>query len=313
MSAGQRVLVVLNPVAGTTEAGSLKQMIRDHLHERGWQLELHETQPEERITEFVRSSRLEDYALVIAAGGDGTVSAVAGALVGSSVPLGIVPAGTGNALARDLGISSKPAEALQQITAEHEIQAIDALDIGEFTCFLNASAGVSAATMFGTERQSKQRLGIVAYLTAGIKKLTGIQPAKFTLAVDGVSQTMRAADVVIAHSGRLGDTPLQLVPDVRLGDGQVIVCAIQARSAWSYVGNLVGQILRLPKRDGPLRCWRAEREVSIETDRSLPTQSDGEPLGHGGFSARMIPQAVGVIVPLTTDESQAKQLMPLGK
>jgi len=97
-------LVVLNPVSGTRDAGETRATILNHLQGEGWACDIHETAAGEKISDSVRRmvspEKGKGYDLVVASGGDGTLSAVASGLVGHSVPLGLVPSGTGNALAR---------------------------------------------------------------------------------------------------------------------------------------------------------------------------------------------------------------------
>ncbi|MGC9358000.1 MAG: diacylglycerol/lipid kinase family protein, partial [Anaerolineae bacterium] len=125
-----RTFFVVNPVAGTSEAEEVKENIRRHCDEAGWNCEIHETSSGEEVGKVVRETQGEGFDLFVACGGDGTVSGVAGGLVHAEQPMGIVPTGTGNVFAQDLGIPRNIDEALALITGDHNIRPIDVMRTG---------------------------------------------------------------------------------------------------------------------------------------------------------------------------------------
>ena len=248
----ERVFVVLNPVAGTKKADALRATIVNHLSMAGWHYTLHETRESQDVSAVVREAR-EDATIVVAAGGDGTVSATASGLVGSDVPLGIVPSGTGNALARDMGIPLNPKQALHLITGPHRKVPVDALRVDERHYFLNLSIGVTAAAMADTKRNEKQRLGLVAYLITGIQKLVGLQPAGFELTIDDAFRYVHAADILVTNSGIIGISALEIAPDGAIDDGEVSVCIIRGKTLFDYISALANALIGRP-RNQRMRC-----------------------------------------------------------
>ena len=113
--------------------------------------------------------------LVIAAGGDGTLVGVANGLVHSPVPLGILPLGTGNDLARALLIPLKLDEAMELLVSDHVVMEIDALQVGERYFFSNVSVGISPKMMKDTKSADKKRFGRLAYALAMIKRSSVFQ------------------------------------------------------------------------------------------------------------------------------------------
>jgi YegS/Rv2252/BmrU family lipid kinase len=264
--------------------------------EAGWDVQIHEIMQDEPIPAVTRGAQPESYDLVVAAGGDGTVSGVAGALVGTGVPLGIVPSGTGNSLARDLGIPMRLVEAIKVMTGDHVTRPIDALRVQDSHHFLNLSIGVSAAAMLKTPSSEKRQLGMAAYLLEGVQELTELQTSAFTLTLDDKNFTAEAVDVVVANSGVVGLSVLRLAPNIAVDDGEVSVCIIEAETAMDYITTIWKALLG----DGAgetMRCLTARETIVIEADRPLPVQADGEPIGHQAVTAHVSPHAVRVVVP----------------
>ena len=125
------VFVVLNPEAGRFEQLELREALRDKFRGAHSRYAIHVMTGPENIPWVVRQAVEEGFSLVVAAGGDGTVSAVVSGLVGTSVPLGIIPIGTGNALARELGIPLKLHKAVDLLVGAHTTRSIDAMQVGD--------------------------------------------------------------------------------------------------------------------------------------------------------------------------------------
>lgn len=296
-----RAFVVLNPVAGISQADPLEETIGHALDEAGWDYTIHKTEASEDIAQTVRAVLDKGYTTVIAAGGDGTVSATADGLVGSEIPLGIVPSGTGNALARGMGIPNSAANAVALITGAHRHKPIDALSFDGRHYFLNLSIGVSAAAMADTGRTEKRRLGVIAYLITGIQKLAGLQPAGYELTIDGAYRYVHAADIVVTNTGIIGISALKLAPDSAMDDGEVAVCIIRGRTLFGYITALLNALLRRP-RDQRIECLPARERIEIAATRPLPVQADGEPIGRQRAEIQIVPHAVKLIVPEEEDQ-----------
>ena len=126
---------------------------------------------------------------MIAAGGDGTVVGVANGLVNSPVPLGILPLGTGNDLARVLGVPLKVDEALDLLVGDHLIIEADALKVGDRYFFSNVSVGITPQVMGETKSAQKKRFGLLAYLWTMIRRSNLFQLHRYTLTIDGQPAT----------------------------------------------------------------------------------------------------------------------------
>jgi YegS/Rv2252/BmrU family lipid kinase len=298
--------VVLNPVAGNSDPGLIRNALERHLGGQGWTYDVHETTGRKRIAQVVRSALEQRFDAVIAAGGDGTVSGVAGGLVHTGVPLGIIPAGTGNALARDLGISLDLEEALRLLVDEQRTTAIDidAMQVGDRFMILNLGVGISALAVRATERSHKRRFGRIAYVWAGLREFFGFQPRRFNVTVDGRSNLFRASEIMVLNSGGLGSPHLNWGPRVRPDDGRLDVRIVRARTALDYLRLGRNFLLGQQKRDPSLQSLSAERRIAIRADRPLPVQGDGDLIGQTPIQVKVVPGAVRVIAPVAVEHRQ---------
>ena len=289
--------VVLNPATSTK--GSEHRLCQ-HLSDAGWTVELYTTTGEECVAEVVRA-RLDGppgVDMVVAAGGDGTVSGAADGVAQTDVPLGIVPLGTGDTFARELGIPLDSKAALDLMTGDHSVAEIDAMAVGDRFFVLNVSIGISGLMMRDTARVDKRRFGRMAYVWTGLKKLFGYQPHQFVLSVDGEDErVIRASEIAIVNSGALGDPSLRWSPQVELDDGRIDLCVVRARSILDYLSLALAVILRRHREEPGIRHRIVEREVVVDTQSDLPVQADGEYIGAAPVEVAVVPGAVRVVVP----------------
>ncbi len=188
----QKAFVVFNPKAGKEdEAAELCSALARHFTLPRWTVEIYETTGKEDVTATCRAACERGASLVISAGGDGTLVGVANALVHSQVPLGILPLGTGNRLARILSVPLKLDEAVQLLAGDHTVIEIDALKVGDRYFFSNVSVGISPEIMNETKSAQKKRFGRLAYVLTTVKRSSLFHLRHYTLTIDG--QTRRSA------------------------------------------------------------------------------------------------------------------------
>ena len=295
----RKAFVVLNPVAGQCDVDVVRQTLEQHFAKTNWTYEVYETTGQERVAEIVHAALERGFELFVAAGGDGTVSGVAGGIVHTAVPMGIIPVGTTNALARELDIPLELDGALSLLMGDHAITNMDAMRIRDQFFVLNIGIGISALMMRDTERDIKRRFGRIAYLWTGLAKLLGLRLRRFTVEVDGQSSRLRASEVLIVNSGGLGEPYFHWEPHIHLDDGRLDVFVLRARTAPDYLRVVWGLLLGRQKRDPNVRFLSAERSIAINADRPLPVQADGDVIGQTPIQVQVVPNALQVIVPAT--------------
>jgi YegS/Rv2252/BmrU family lipid kinase len=231
--------------------------------------------------------------LPVVMGGDGLVGAVGGALAGSGTPLGVVPAGRGNDLARLFGIPAKPGQAAAVLAAGEERR----IDVGEANGrrFLGiASAGIdSEANRLANETRLLR--GRLVYAYAGVRTLLRWKPARFTVAA-GERRIRFSGYSVSAANGRFYGGGMMLAPDADPADGQFDVIAVGEVGKLRFLGNLPKVFRGTHVAEDEVRVFRAPC-LELSADRPFPVYADGEHLTDLPVSLRLLPRALGIIVP----------------
>ena len=236
--------------------------------------------------------------VVIACGGDGTVRAVAQALAGTRVALGLVPAGTGNLLARTLRLPTDVASATRvaltgddraidvgRLCADRDDPASDLSDdpadpadpTGERVFLVMAGTGLDATIMKSTPEELKGRVGTWAYIISGLRALRG-RRARVSIAIDGGPPLRRSTRmVVVGNTGTLGGG-LALMPDAAVDDGYLDVVSLAPKGLLGWVGVAARVVTRNRRGSRRIEHWQA-REVVVTSDVAQPAQVDGDLIG----------------------------------
>ena len=234
--------------------------------------------------------------LVMAWGGDGTINEVASTLVFGDVPLGIVPAGSGNGLARQLSISQKPADAIRQAIAAEPRQ----IDVGEMDdrLFVNvAGIGFDAYVAWKFNEMGSRRRGFATYASISGRALLTYEPATYTIRADNgpASPPIRAVLLTIANSPEFGNGAV-IAPGARVDDGLLDLVAMEEQSRW----RTITQLPRLFRGtvDRARGCSiRRIRRATIESNTPMKFHVDGEPVSGGtSIRVRVHPGALSVAV-----------------
>ncbi len=172
----------------------------------------------------------ERYDIIVAVGGDGTVRDVAAGLAGSATPLAIIPNGTANVLAADLGIPLRTRSAADLLDARARTVPLDLGDVNGRPFVLNVGAGYAARLILDTPHSWKKRVGFFAYLPAAVRATFAHDRAQTTIEVDGERYEGRVQMIFVANSGGIGGRAIQIAADVRYNDGLFSIAAFGPRS-----------------------------------------------------------------------------------
>jgi diacylglycerol kinase (ATP) len=194
---------------------------------RGAQGAVHLTEGPGHAFELARAAVAERAAVVCAWGGDGTVNEVTRAVAGSGSALGVVPAGSGNGLARELGLPGDPTEALL-VALGHRERVIDVGDAGG-RLFVNlCGVGLDAHVAARFNARPGRRRGLTPYVTIGIREILRYRPREYAIRAGGEAWTERALVVVCANARQYGGGAV-VAPTARPDDGQLELVAVAAR------------------------------------------------------------------------------------
>jgi YegS/Rv2252/BmrU family lipid kinase len=279
----KKLAVILNPIK-IDDAGQFRALVEALATDSGFaSVVWWETTVEDTGYGMAHEAAVSGCDVVLTIGGDGTIRAVCEELAGTGIPVGIVPAGTGNLLARNLDIPLYLRSAVD-VGLNGQDRAIDMVRVSgdrmEDTTFLvMAGMGFDAAIMEGVNEGIKAKVGWLAYVWSALKSL--MFPAiRVEVSVDGGEFTRhRARTIVIGNVGFLqGGMPL--IPDAAIDDGQLDVVLLYPRRFLSWV-PLAARVLTKNKRTDELITRMTGREVVVRANVDAPRQLDGDLVAPG--------------------------------
>ncbi len=288
----RRVHVVINPASGGDEP--ILNTLNDVFGEGGIAWDVSLTRQSGDGARLAAEAAAGGADLVAAYGGDGTVMDVVGGLIGTGVPLAILPGGTGNALAAGLGIPTNLAEAARLIVSGGALRASDVGRIEGRHFLLRAGVGFEATVTESASRELKDRFGLLAYGIGLFQALQTPDTASYHLRLDGEAVRARGWSCMIVNTGSLGRLKLE-IPDIEPDDGYLDVILLSEQlSPWL---SMAATLIDLRAFAATLPRWKV-REAHIEAEPPQPIHADGELLEQATpVTARVLPQAVRVLVP----------------
>ncbi len=284
LPSARRLAVVLNPIK-VEDVGQFRSIVNAMALEAGWSRpSWHYTTVEDPGTGMAEAASVEGADLVIVCGGDGTVREVCAELAGTGIPVGIVPAGTGNLLARNLSIPLYIRSAID-VALNGQDRAIDLVKVSgdgieEGTHFMvMAGMGFDAAIMEGVNEDIKKRIGWFAYVISALKSLM-FPPQRIEISVDGGEFTRhRARTVVVGNVGFL-QAGMPLLPDAAIDDGLLDVVILHPRNFFSWI-PLAWRVLLKLKHTDELVDRKVGATVVLRAGAETPRQLDGDSIGPG--------------------------------
>lgn len=291
----RRALVIANPGTRSPGLGALEDALDKHAG--SIERRVRSLEKADDVVQVAREELRDGWDVVVAAGGDGTVAGVAQAAGEARVPLLIVPMGTANMLATQLGAPGDVDGAIGLLTGEAVVRWIDGMEIAGRLHFLSAGVGVSAKTISDLSATGKRLFGLSSYVWTGIASTFTFKPALCTLSLDGRRTRLRVLDISVINAGFRSDPAVPGFPDIRADDGRLDVLVVWAPRVMEYVRHLE-QALFGWHRVRPNVRWRAAvHEVKIESDEPLLVQADGDLIGETPVTITLVRRVVGVIVP----------------
>ncbi len=290
--------LIFNPCSGKGDPeAELKQIFS--LLEPEIKLDIHYTKPDLDPSQLAHEPIARGVDLVIASGGDGTVSAVAEALMGTEIPLGVIPRGTANAFASALGIPTNISGACQTILSGL-IRAIDGATCNGKPCILLTGVGWEAETVEQADREAKNWFGAMAYLVAGIEKLWEIQSFNVELEMDGEISKLRAIAVTVANAAPatsvLAQGPGGVIPDDGLLDVTILSTQTEISTLGAVSSLMTGALRGVASQHNDVLYLRTNR-IKVTTNPPQKVTVDGELRGTTPIEVECIPLSLNVMVP----------------
>lgn len=298
--ASTRVAVIINPISGT---GGRLHVARDRaelaaslIAGRGSEGQIFITERPGHGRELASAALAQGASLVLAWGGDGTVNEVGSALAFRDAALAIVPSGSGNGLARELGIPFDPVSAIDVALGGRE-RRIDAGELDGRLFFNVAGIGLDARVAHRFAADGLVHRGFRRYATITIRELFTYKPDYHTIVTDGRTLHERTLLIAIANARQYGNGAL-IAPEAQLDDGRLDVVVVPARSPLAALAQIPrmfsGRIAAVPGV-----TMSSAVDIQVTSGQPVLYHVDGEPYtGAGVVAARPWPAALRVVVPV---------------
>jgi diacylglycerol kinase (ATP) len=277
-SSRQKVVVIINPISGAGRRRDVARLRAEQaaafVEQRRLDAEVYVTERPGHARELAHAARRRGATLFVAWGGDGTVNEVGSALVQSEASLAIVPSGSGNGLARELGIPLDPSAAFQAMF-EGRSRLIDAGELDGHLFFNIAGLGLDAQIARRFAEGGLERRGFVRYLELAAREVASFVPLEYAVRADGHDLLVRPLLIAIANARQYGNGAL-IAPAAELDDGKLDIVVVDHRSAWRVLMQaprlFSGTIAQVPG----VSTTRAST-IAISADAALVYHVDGEP------------------------------------
>jgi diacylglycerol kinase (ATP) len=288
------VLLITNPAA--RRGRLLEQRARAALLAAGVEFDVVVTSHQGHAA-IVAAERARDFAAVFTLGGDGTAMEVIGALAGTGTPVGVLPGGTGNLVARALRTPRRIELAVRALL-HGDVASFDLGYIPECNrrFAFSSGVGVDARMIDETNPETKRRFGIGAYIHTGVRVGLRRRPFRVRAEVDGFVVEREATSLMVANFGTVLDRLFVLGPGIEQDDGLLDLCVFSPRHSPDVV-RIAWRLFRRDFGSDDSLFYRSGREFRIECDPPQLYQADGELLGTTPYTVRVEPLAARLLVP----------------
>ena len=290
--------IIINPFSGArgrSMGNTRAELARRLVALRGIEARVQVTEYPGHGIELARQALADDASLVCAWGGDGTVNEIASVLSYTGVPLGVIPEGSGNGLARELGVYLSPEKALDVAINGHE-RVIDAGQMGDRPFFNLAGIGLDARIASLFNQRAPHRRGFLRYIWLGWQQLVTYVPASYRIQIQGEQRELRAIMIVSANLGQYGNGAY-IAPGADAEDGKLDLVIVGARSM-SRAFLLTPRLFTRSLHQARDILTTQVTQVSIASNDPLICHVDGEPFEAGSeVTITVKPRALRVKVP----------------
>lgn len=295
-----RVKIIVNPGAGQPEP--ILSILNDTLGKAGLDWDVDVTHKAGDGFDAARNAAKEGYDLVCSYGGDGTVSEVAAALAESGTIMAILPGGTGNGLADDLGIPGDLASAAELVASQaYDVRAVDVGRVGDKLFVLRVTMGFEASVVETATRDLKDKFGSLAYAFAGLQTLANPPKATYSIEVDGKTYEAEGMACIVANSASTGVLGLKLSDAVDVSDGQLDVIIAEQADLATLAGTAADAVAGAEPRSF---CRWTGKKITVKSTPGQSVLADGEDAGTTPVEISVIPGALKIVVPRAAEPSE---------
>ncbi len=289
-----RALIVHNVSAGQRDRGEEINLAASRLTDAGWNVEVAPPAEGTETDRILRQAIAKGLDVLVVAGGDGTLNVAIQALAGQPVALGVIPTGTGNVWAKEMGIPLDVRRATEVLLRGWT--AVTDLGQANGRYFLSiAGIGFDASVTRALKQNTKRRLGLMAYVVAGVAEALKLRGEDATIVADGRAVRRRIL-MVAASNIRLYGGVLKMAPEAFVDDGLLDISVFRGRGLRATARHTIKALLGIHRKDPEVEFFQTSR-LRIISRSELPVQLDGDYFGTTPVEIRMAPRALKVIVP----------------
>ena len=292
--ARRETLFIVNPAAHNLPKRSALLALDAWLNQQGWQVAWEETsRPGQAITMAARAAKAK-LPLIFVVGGDGTLNEAANGLVGSETALAMVPAGTVNIWAREVGIPLRPQDAVSACL-QGQRRRVDLGRAGDRYFLLMASYGLDGHIARRVSLRAKRYLGATSYAATAVREALRYRGRPVRLALDDEIREGPALMVVAANTRNYAGL-VNITEDARADDGLLDVCAFLGEGTLDILLQALGVVLKRYRKSEKV-IYRKVRRLELGWENPLPLQIDGEPYPQSPPKVEVVPSVLDVMIP----------------
>ena len=288
----RKIHVVVNPASGKDEPiiNTLNDVF--HQHDIDWTVSI--TQKYGDATAQAKAAIASGVDLVVGYGGDGTQHEIANAVMrsGGKTPMGILPGGTGNGFAREMGIPKTLRPAVEVLCGNNKIRNIDVAQVGEQYFIQRLYVGIEPEEQ--TSREMKDKYGVLAYAINMAQRRKTQKEVNYQVVIDGDTHQFQAVKVYVVNSGMMG-TGFSITHTYAIDDGVLDAFFLDSADL-NTMAAATSRFFNLHTKKAQ-RYYRQGREITIDTDPDQPVWSDGEYLGRTPITVKVLPGVLPIVVP----------------
>lgn len=300
------IFVIFNKLATHANLETLKKYLDRYFPAGEWVYDIYEIDFNDDPLQIIQQALAKKtYVSVFAAGGDGTVSWVINGLarLDHPIPLGVVPAGAGNAVAQEMKIPRTIKSSLKFLAdilnkKNSDKKFIDVIKVGKKYCALHVDVGVGAMTVEHAQKSSKKIFGVLAYIWSALVSFMRYRPTRYTISIDGKEKKVTAAEIVFANSRSLGLGPeYHWAPHIKPDDGILDICIFNVSGMRGFVRILYDVLRKRLHKNKNSKYFKAPKgfiSITLNTvsGKHVAVQGDGDVFAKTPIELQLMPRAV---------------------
>lgn len=291
MEEQKKILFVINPISGGKKKTAFNKKVLEELDLKKFKPTFQQTTRPGHAYELGKMAITENYDAVVAVGGDGTINELGAALVGSDIPLGIIPEGSGNGLALYLGIPMNEASAIKRLNRFETVQ-VDCGMLNDKPFFNIAGLGFDASV---SDRFANDSIrGPIGYLRSVVNVIKNYKPCQYDLSIDGIEYEREAFMISVANSPQYGNNAY-IAPNASVNDGVLDVCIVHKFPLYILPMMLFHLFNRSADQSEYVEIIPG-KDIIIKRKDNGPIHIDGEPIAlNGDLNIKVQENALNII------------------